>query len=600
MRTTSYVKRSLGMLTPGQRKRFFVSLLGQMAPALIDLAGVLLLGLLLSQAQSLINKSNSSNSILPTRIFNLSQNNSILVLFALVFICFSLRSLISPNLQKRLQIYLGRLATQFALKLESRYFQRDILFIQKRSSQELMWLLNTAIFQALTDIIGYFALVVSELSLLILLTSLLFFLNPYLTFFVIGFFSLIIYILNRLSKNFTRRESQKLNAAKVQANSLIAETMDSYREIYSNQKFGYFLESAVESLGTSARASANIAWVNLVPKYVLDSALVIGIGLVGFGAWLTQDHIEAVRTTVIFVIVASRLMPSILRINTGLQAINNNSDAADRVYSLVSDIEESEMTDTQISEIKFKGDSKSLIQVDRLNFAYPGSSKNIFKDLSFSVESGDFLAIVGPSGVGKSTLVDLLLGVTNDLTGSISIQNMAPRNFVQANPGAIGYVPQRVNLMNRPILENIAMGYAKDEVDEIQLDRVLKLASLEGFVSGLPEGINEVVGENGFNLSGGQIQRIGLARALYSNPDVLILDEATSALDAETENAISQSLAAISGKVTLIIVAHRLATVRKATKILYLGEENFFTLGTFDELREKVPSFDRQAKLLGL
>jgi ABC-type bacteriocin/lantibiotic exporter with double-glycine peptidase domain len=109
-----------------------------------------------------------------------------------------------------------------------------------------------------------------------------------------------------------------------------------------------------------------------------------------------------------------------------------------------------------------------------------------------------------------------------------------------------------------------------------------------------------MVGENGFNLSGGQIQRIGLARALYSNPEILILDEATSALDAETENAISQSLAAISGSVTLIVVAHRLATVRKATKILYLGEDNFSTLGTFDELRKAVPSFDRQAKLLGL
>jgi ABC-type multidrug transport system fused ATPase/permease subunit len=192
------------------------------------------------------------------------------------------------------------------------------------------------------------------------------------------------------------------------------------------------------------------------------------------------------------------------------------------------------------------------------------------------------------------------MGVIEDQSGSIAIGGLSPRQRVQHNPGLIGYVPQKVSMLNRTLKENVAIGVNAHDINEERVLGALEKVALGDVVFSLKDGIETIVGENGYNFSGGQIQRIGLARAIYTNPSILILDEATSALDAQTELAISESLAALEGEKTIIVVAHRLATVRKANKILYLGAENSFELGTFEELREQVPSFDKQAKLLGL
>ena len=600
MKTSAYVRRSIEMLGAKHRRRFILMLILQIAPGFFDLVGVALLGLLTAEAQNLLTRSLAHTWYLPSNFFQVSSATTISVLLFLVFLCFVIRSLVAPYLQRRLLRYLGNRANQITLELQSRYFIQDVLFIQRRTSQETTFLFNSAVFQTVADILGNFSLIISETSLLILLVSALFIVNPLLTFFVIAFFSSIIFLLNSLSRNFTRRENQKFNESKVAADKLIQETINSYREIYAAQKFSYFAKSSIDNLNLAAFSRANLTWVNLIPKYILDAALVAGIALIGLFSWFTESHREAVSTSLIFLVVASRLMPSLLRINTGLQGVNNNSDASDRVYALISDLETVEKLAGPFTGGTSIQDSRSLISVKDLEFKYPDSDKTIFSNLNLEIISGEFIAIVGPSGVGKSTLVDLLLGVVQDPSKSILVNGIDPRHLVNANPGFISYVPQRVNLMNRTLRENIAIGCFLGEISESSLNRAIELSSLSEFTSKLPNGLDTLVGENGFNLSGGQIQRIGLARALYSNPEILILDEATSALDAETEHAISESLAALSGEITLIVVAHRLATVRKASKILYLGEDNFFTLGTFEELRREVPSFDRQAQLLGL
>jgi ABC-type multidrug transport system fused ATPase/permease subunit len=216
------------------------------------------------------------------------------------------------------------------------------------------------------------------------------------------------------------------------------------------------------------------------------------------------------------------------------------------------------------------------------------------------ISPGQVVAIVGPSGAGKSTLVDLILGVISPASGSITISGATPREILEAYPGACGYVPQEVFIIDGSIAENIAIGFETDTFDYERMAEVVRIAQLENLIESFPMGLEERVGERGSKLSGGQRQRLGIARSLYTNPKLLILDEATSALDGQTEADISNAISAMRGDVTIILIAHRLSTVRKADQVVYLENGKVISTGSFEKVRNDVRNFDSQAELMGL
>jgi ABC-type multidrug transport system fused ATPase/permease subunit len=210
------------------------------------------------------------------------------------------------------------------------------------------------------------------------------------------------------------------------------------------------------------------------------------------------------------------------------------------------------------------------------------------------------VAITGSSGAGKTTLVDLILGVFTNDSDSVKISGLTPLSAFSRWPGAVAYVPQNINIMNTTIRENISQGYEFDSLDEERVWNSLKVAHLDEFVKSLPLGIDTHVGEFGNQLSGGQRQRLGIARALFTAPKMLILDEATSALDAETESLISQTIKELKGKCTVILIAHRLSSVMNADKVIFMENGKITAEGTFSEVRKLSPNFEKQAKLMGI
>ena len=216
------------------------------------------------------------------------------------------------------------------------------------------------------------------------------------------------------------------------------------------------------------------------------------------------------------------------------------------------------------------------------------------------VPPGSSVAFVGPSGAGKTTIIDVLLGVLNPDNGSVSISGLAPLLAVAKWPGAVSYVPQDVVIAAGSIRENVALGYPIGEASDELVMGALKVAHLDEFVSSLPEGIETQVGERGAKISGGQRQRLGIARAMFTRPHLLVLDEATSSLDGETEVSISEAIHSLRGSTTVVLIAHRLSTVRNVDMVVYLSKGKVLAKGTFDEVRSMVPDFDRQAKIMGL
>jgi ABC-type bacteriocin/lantibiotic exporter with double-glycine peptidase domain len=240
------------------------------------------------------------------------------------------------------------------------------------------------------------------------------------------------------------------------------------------------------------------------------------------------------------------------------------------------------------------------IRIENVSFRFQDSDKNQLTDISFNVEPGSVLALVGPSGSGKSTLVDLMLGILKPTSGIVEISGMAPNAAIKRWPGLISYVPQEVLITKASLLENVGLGFSADEIDQDLALTSLRKAKLEELIGVGDSGFSQSIQERGGNLSGGQKQRIGIARALYTKPELIILDEATSALDVSTESEISEALLALKGNVTLVLVAHRLSTVRNADLVIYVDSGRIIAQGTFEEVRLQVPQFDRQANLLGL
>jgi ABC-type multidrug transport system fused ATPase/permease subunit len=259
----------------------------------------------------------------------------------------------------------------------------------------------------------------------------------------------------------------------------------------------------------------------------------------------------------------------------------------------VQDIEITEYSDVHT-------DFEPNIEISDLSFSYLNAPKPALTTINLSIKSGTTCAIVGPSGSGKTTLVDLILGMFAPASGDISVSGDSPLVATHRFPGAVGYVPQDVSIIQGTIRENIALGFPLEESTDLRINRALEAAHLLEFVKGLPNGVDTEVGPRGSKLSGGQRQRLGIARAMFTQPKLLILDESTSALDAQTEVLVSEAISSIPYEITTIVIAHRLSTVRFADQVVYLHDGKIQAKGNFESVRSLIPDFDNQAKLMGL
>jgi ABC-type multidrug transport system fused ATPase/permease subunit len=240
------------------------------------------------------------------------------------------------------------------------------------------------------------------------------------------------------------------------------------------------------------------------------------------------------------------------------------------------------------------------ISLRNVSLTYPGNPHPSLYNVNLEIPEGLSVALVGPSGAGKTSVVDVILGVITPTQGEIVLSGMSPLECVQAWPGAIGYVPQNVSIINGTVRENIALGFHRDSATDELVNQSVSVAHLSELIESFPDGIDTQVGERGGRISGGQRQRLGIARAMFTRPKLLVLDEATSALDGESEAIISDTISALKGDVTVLMIAHRLSTVRQADLVIYLADGRVMAQGSFEEVRSQVPDFDRQARLMGL
>ncbi len=336
----------------------------------------------------------------------------------------------------------------------------------------------------------------------------------------------------------------------------------------------FFLEQFNQSYKVFAECEGNYRFLQVAPKPVMEVVCVTGLLTVVALKLLNGTASRYfISTIAVFAIAAFRLLPSFNRIANYLSVILFNKAALNEVYKDLKEIEHLEDADFQegmemeISQGNKMSQGKELslekeLRIEHLTFTYPEMEHNVLDDVSFSIAQNTSVAFIGPSGAGKTTLADIILGALTPLEGKIYADQTDIFENLSRWHKSIGYIPQSIYLMDDTVKNNIAFGIAPQDIDEKKIWRALEQAQLKDFVQQMEFGLDSIIGESGIKLSGGQRQRIGIARALYNDPPILVLDEATSALDNETEAAVMEAIESLAGSKTLIVIAHRLSTIK--------------------------------------
>jgi ABC-type multidrug transport system fused ATPase/permease subunit len=611
------VRAALALLTKRDRRLFALASIASMSLGALDLIGVALIGLVGAVAVSGVDPNSLPQVVTNVLDFfgleNLTASQLVGVFAGAAVILLLFKTLVSALLTRRMFRFLANRQADVAARLAQTILSKQLLHVQKWSTAEVLYALTGGVSAAVTNLLGSALIIVTELFLFTIMAIGLFVVDPLLTIGAAVYFALIVYILQVWLGKVSARNASIQAERGMSTMTTVSEALTTYRETTVLNRRAFYVDRFDRQVRDSAQASALNAYYAEIPKYVLETALVIGGFALALIQFLTKDLSAAAATVSIFLAAGFRIVPALLRLQGAGIVIRSATAAARKTFELAywfrltdgSGQVPRRITETDAREIKerlFRGheDFEATVEVSHVTVTYPTASRPAVIDASLRLEPGTSLALVGSTGAGKSTLADLLLGVIDADSGSVTISGVTPRQAVERWPGAIAYVPQLVGLTEGTIRENVALGLPILAIDDDMVWEALERAHLADFLRHTREGLDTIVGERGVRLSGGQRQRLGIARALYTRPRLLVLDEATSALDAETEQAITETLQELEGEVTTVTIAHRLATIRFADQVLFLRNGSIEARGSFEEVRASTPDFDRQAQLLGL
>jgi ABC-type multidrug transport system fused ATPase/permease subunit len=584
-----------------------------MSTAVLDLLGVLLIGVVTALSVSVVSGSAPPSSVtaLADR-FGVDYSRPLelaVVLAVAAGVLLVSKSTVSMLLTRRVLRFLANRQAMVSGRLVAGLLSRPLVQVQRRSSQETAYALMNGVSAATLLILGQGVVAVTELALLLILAVGLMFVSPLVTLFSIAFFVVVAILLQQLLAGWAVRLGKKSSHAEVDSYQAIQEALRTYREVVVSNRRGFYIVRFQDLRWQAASVQSDLQFMGLVPKYVFEIALVVGAGLLAASQFYTKDADAALAVIAVFFAAGSRVVPSMMRLQGAAMSVRVGAGQAAPTFELADELELTEM-DEEVTVVDLKEmrrllvvghpDFEPTISIRHVSVTYPGADTPAIVDASLELKSGSSLALVGPTGAGKSTLADLILGVLNPDMGEVNIGGISPLDAVSTWPGGLAYVPQEVAMASGTVRENVALGLPLSAIDDDLAWEALERAHLADFLRSTREGLDTVVGEHGVKLSGGQRQRLGVARALYTRPKLLVLDEATSALDAETEEAISQTLQDLEGQVTTVTVAHRLATIRHCDLVVYLESGVIMAAGTFDEVRAQSAHFDQQARLLGL
>lgn len=599
----SALSEALRYISRKQKFKYFFLVSLRALTGILDVAGIALIGIIAGLASS------SFGNSAPLVIFGYSlpkvTPELLLALVVLVLVLFLFKAIIAIGLGKLITTFLAKIETEKSLEIVRYLFSGGLGLVKGLSKGEIFWAVTGSVATAFSGQLVILSTFISEGLLLILVAASFAVVDPIAALFVVVYFLGIIFILQLAISRSLRVAGKDAADGSVGSTTSVDDLLTAYREITVLGKSPFFFDKFQKNRTKLAHANANLIFLAGLPRYVVETALMLGVVAFVGVQFLSGNLTSGFVTVGVFLTGGVRIMASLLPLQAAIANSKSYTEQAKiglELYTAAQaekpqvPIHRASLSTSSIDEL-----SESFgfaVSLKNVSFKYPDSDKFALSDIDLDIKSGQHVAIIGPSGAGKTTLVDLILGLVSPTSGEVNMKTSSHKSIVPNEHTGISYVPQKPGMVSGSIAENIALGVPSNLIDRERVVQLLQTVRLSELISSSEDGIDSSIGKQADALSGGQIQRLGLARALYTRPKLLILDEATSALDASAEAAITSALKELGQSVTVITIAHRLSTVQHSDCVFVVEDGQISASGKFKELRKTVPMVAEYVRLM--
>ena len=534
-------------------------------------------------------------------------SGNVITLVAIVAGLFILKGGLGILFARWTAIFLAGVEIRNSAKVARYVFSGSLQRLRKYSRAEIEFLVGVSISATFSGVLGAMTTLLIEGMLFVSIFTV-FLLVDWVSALVIGaYFAGLVYVLQSTTAKRYLRSGRRIQEGTIGAGSAILEMVDGFREIAVLSKQNFFLSRFLEAKKLGARTGVTLQILKSLPRYIAEGGLILGA--LGFVAWqLSRGTLaEGLLSLGIFLSGSFRIMGAILPLQQIWNELRISQKWVTSAQEVLLELKDTpELLDASIyapthlegKRVGNKARAGLEVRLDDVSFRHLSASSQTIDRITLRAPAGSYSAIVGPSGAGKTTLVDLILGLYKPDSGTVVIDGVEPEALREDSPGLMSYVPQKPGIVTGSIADNVALGLAEHERDEEKIWAALEGAQLADHVRTLELAIHSDLGSHSDALSGGQIQRLGLARALYTKPNLIILDEATSALDAATEASISGAIQQLGSDTTVIVIAHRLSTIQHADIVHVMDQGRVVDSGTFKEVRGRVPMIEEYVRLM--
>ena len=594
------ILRSYRLLSRRQKFGLSVLLFARVIVNLFDIAGIAAIGLLGAMLGAGLDGRPEAN------FFGLSLGTNSQELYFSVILAVALfflsKSVMSIFLLRQSVLFFARIESAVAGEIAVFLYSGSLTRLRRYSRGDINFAIGSSPTVAMSGLLVSGSTIVTESTLFLSVFGIFLAVDLWTAFAISVYFLSIVLIFQFGINRRLKKIGISLRESSIALGNSIQDMTVSFREISVLAKFPYFLNHFQFHRRKSALDNAVLSVLVGLPRFVIEIALMLGIlALIGFQ--LAQGDITGgLVTAAVFLAGGFRMMTALLPIQSAISNIRAYGPQAELAQDLLVEARAGDGSNSAVERFVSTGKTERApgfsIRLSDVTFTHSDSNSPAVRGLNLDIKAGDFVALVGPSGAGKTTVADLILGVEAPESGEIVVDGLDPQSLRKRFPGSISYVPQNPGLVSGSIASNIALGQDRNSIDFERVWEALEKVEIADFVRNLPHEIHSDLGKQADGLSGGQKQRLGLARALYTDPHLLVLDEATSALDAVSEANITRIVSNLRPLTTVIVVAHRLSTIQHADTVYVLESGTLSAQGSFREVRRQVPLIETYVNLM--